>query len=761
VLGNMVKRLFLFLLVCIAWLTVGDATVRGAGPEVVSSWTTDVTASAAKLHAEIEPGGVNTTYRFEYLTQAAYEANLSAGKAGFAGAGLVPPGAEGHAGSSPIAVQEIVSGLRPEATYRYRTIARNGLGTTVGTDRTFITRSSGGASQPLDDRGWELVSPVDKNGGAIEGFGENAGGGVLQAAAAGGAVTYSSASSFGTGGQGAPAASQYISTRSPGGWATENVTAPLFAWGYGDNPDGVPFQIFSADLGRGLLSGLPYPVLAGTEAPAGYRNYYLRDEVGGGFEALIASSDVAGFSGSAQRFELDFAAASPDLNHVVLSTCAALTADATEVADGPAGCDAESPNLYEWSRGSGLRLINRLPGDTVGTPGAEIAAPNGALSDSGSRVFWTSGSGIYLKEGDGSSVQIDDEVAGGGAFQMATPDGSLAFFSKGEHLYRYDVGTQVATDLTPGGEVKGMLGASADGSYVYYLTAAGILLVRGGTTSAVAPAPDMTNVPPSTGTARVSPDGTHLAFPSSLPLAVSSPEITSFDNVDRATGEPDSEVYLYEATADALTCVSCNPTRERPRGPSTIPGAVANGQGEDATRAYRPRVLSADGRRLFFDSGDKLAVKDVNEDRDVYEWEADGSGSCTTVGGCVQLISSGESAGGASFVDASATGADVFFLTDGRLIPIDPGSVDLYDAREGGGFPEPPALSPCEGDSCQPLPPPPDDPTPGSLVPATGNPPVRFSRSPRGKHKQRRRHRRRRHRHHRQQDHPARGRRAR
>ena len=32
----------------------------------------------------------------------------------------------------------------------------------------------------------------------------------------------------------------------------------------------------------------------------------------------------------------------------------------------------------------------------------------------------------------------------------------------------------------------------------------------------------------------------------------------------------------------------------------------------------------------------------------------------------------------------------------------------------------------CEGDSCQPLPPEPDDPTPGTLVPGPGNPAVHF-----------------------------------
>jgi hypothetical protein len=42
------------------------------------------------------------------------------------------------------------------------------------------------------------------------------------------------------------------------------------------------------------------------------------------------------------------------------------------------------------------------------------------------------------------------------------------------------------------------------------------------------------------------------------------------------------------------------------------------------------------------------------------------------------------------------------------------------------------AFVPCEEDACQPLPSPPEDPTPGTLVPSEGNPPVHF---PKEKHK--------------------------
>ena len=81
---------------------------------------------------------------------------------------------------------------------------------------------------------------------------------------------------------------------------------------------------------------------------------------------------------------------------------------------------------------------------------------------------------------------------------------------------------------------------------------------------------------------------------------------------------------------------------------------------------------------------------------------------------------------GAGFLDASVNGSDAFFLTDSSLAFGDPGSFDVYDAREGGGFPTPPNFIACEGDACQPLPEAPEDPTPGTLVPNAGNPPPRF-----------------------------------
>jgi hypothetical protein len=733
------RAFFALVGVIAATAVCAPASASAAAPQIKETWVEKVTTDSAVLHARLDGGGLSTTYRFEYVDQARFEADQPDG---FAHARKVPEPSEqeGNAGKgSDLDVSKSVKGLARETTYRYRIVARNGDGTTVGPQRPLTTKLPGGPLVLLDHRGWEMVSPVDKNGGEIQGPGAISAGGVFQAAAQGGAVTFSSVSSFGAGAEGAPAASQYVARRAAAGWATENVTAPLSAGAYGEEPDGVPYQLFSADLSRGLLAAPGQPPLPGTDAPAGYRNYYLRDS-GGAYSALLTQADVVGLTVPPQSFELDFAGASPDLGHAVFSTCAALTADATEVPGTGEGCDQAQPNLYERSA-SGWRLLNDLPP-------AYLAAPSGTISSDGSRVYWTDGADLYLSKAGVGSVKVDEAVD---AFQVASTDGSVALYTTPAGLFRYDATTGATVNLTPGDDVIGVLGASADGSSVYFLTGSGLFLNRNGINTLVAPAADPSNFPPSTGTARVSADGGSLLFSSSSTAL--SELVAEYDNIGSSAGkfvgEPVSEVYLYEADASMPICVSCNPTKERPSGPSSIPGSRANGKGPGATRAYKPRALSADGNRLFFDSLDALSPDDTDEVQDVYEWEAQGTGSCARVGGCLQLISAG-SRGASSFVDASAGGEDVFFLTANSLVKSDPGSVDLYDAREGGGFAEPVVPFLCEEDACQPLPSPPDDPTPGTLVPHAGDPPVRFQKKHRKKHQ--RKHRKQpRHQHHRHQ----------
>jgi hypothetical protein len=717
------------LILCVAW---SASSAEAATPTVTATWATDVTATSANLRAQIDPGEFAANYRFEYLTEAAYRANLAASppRDPFAGAARMPASSEPPVVSAGIPVFQHLASLPSSTAFRYRVVATFGPSreSIPGPARAFATQASIAPPTLLDARGWELVSPPDKAGGSVQGPAANFGGGVFQAAVAGGALTYSSSSSF-AGGAGAPPASQYVSTRGGEGWSTQNISTPLLSGSYGDEPDGVPFQLFSTDLSRALLLNgercrgaagecpVANPPLPGSGAPAGYQNYYLRES--GNLHALLTAADLLHTNLGPAEFELFLAGATPDLAHLVLTTCAALTADANEVA-APGGCDPADQNLYEWS-GGGLRLVNRLPGESLGTPGAKLAAGGGAISASGSRVYWAASDGdLYLDEA-GQTKPVDE--SGEAVFQLASVEGEVAYFLKGGHLYRYEAGSETVADLTPAGGVEGVLGGSADGSRVYYGTASGVFLSKGVTTVEVASGPaDPGDFPPATGTARVNAEGTRLAF-------LSKASLIGYDNTDAVTGLPDSEAFLYDAVTGRLLCASCNPTGERPLGASTIPGAAANGADPTAPGAYKPRALNAAGTRLFFDSRDRLLPQDTDARPDVYEWEAVGSGGCAAAAGCLGLISSGRSSDGASFIDASNEGADAFFLTGESLVPADPGSVDVYDAREGGGFAVAPTPIPCEGDACQPLPSPPEDPTPGTLHSAPPNPKPRFPKS--------------------------------
>ena len=721
------KRALIALAAAAAFLA-SAAPASAAGPPVIlESWVTEVKQTAAKLNVKIDPNGIDTRYRFEYISEAAYQANLKAipPREGFFGAAKAPPGGDVGVGTAPLAVSRDIGGLAPGTTYRYRPVATNSAGSTIGLEHLFVTQEASGAFKLPDGRAWEMVSPIEKNGGAIAAPGAIFGGGELQAAAAAPLVTYGSGTAFGEA-EGAPPASQYISRRTLSGWVAENVSTPLESAAYGDEPDGAPYRLFSTDLGRGLLFGglpcrggiagcpAPNPVLPGTGAKPGYMAYYLRESSTGTFASVLTSSDLAHTAVSPEAFVVSLAAASPDLAHLALSSCAALTANATEILNGPGKCDPDAQNLYLWSS-AGLKLVNLLPGDTTGTPGAQIAAPLDVISVDGTRIYWTLGGDLYLRQGS-QTTQVDGSLGGGGMFETASADGAVGFFSKAGHLHRFLAASEATTDLTPGGGVAGVLGAAEDGSSVYYQDGGGLRRWHEGTTTTVAPGPDAaapSNFPPATGTARVSPDGAHLAF-------LSATELTLFDNAGQ------TEVYLYGPLvgggAPQLVCASCKPTGERALGPSSIPGALVNG----TTQAYKPRVLSAEGTRLFFDSEDKLAIQDTNSHPDVYQWEANGVGDCQRSPGCVRLISSGRSLDGARFVDASANGSDAYFITDDSLVGADPGSIDLYDARVGGGFVEAQKPIVCVGDACQSLPAPPDDPSPGTLTRNAGNPPPRL-----------------------------------
>jgi hypothetical protein len=108
--------------------------------------------------------------------------------------------------------------------------------------------------------------------------------------------------------------------------------------------------------------------------------------------------------------------------------------------------------------------------------------------------------------------------------------------------------------------------------------------------------------------------------------------------------------------------------------------------------AYSEGEISPDGSRVFFETGDALVPQDTNGLPDVYEWE----------NSRIYLISSGQGTFGSDFSGASSDGRDVFITTTDRLAPQDSeNSVQVYDARVGGGFPYRPFTTGCDSGQCQ------------------------------------------------------------
>ena len=376
------------------------------------------------------------------------------------------------------------------------------------------------------------------------------------------------------------------------------------------------------------------------------------------------------------------------------------------------------------------------------------------------------------------------ERGGLGRFLTASADGSRVLFTDERRLtsgstavrgapdlYQYDLQApegerlvDLSVDENPGehANVAGILGASEDGEYVYFAaggvlagnennsgekatpqgcaggrnpTPCNVYVRHGGVSTFIATLTGGDGdfpldyeegdgdwqADPGRRTAEVSADGHSVVFMSRVSL----------------TGYPNgglTEVFVYDADTGRVVCASCNPTGEPPVGwaePHAIFGSFV--PVSESPSSYQPRVISADGSRVFFDSVEPLVAQDTNGFLDVYEWEREGVGSCP-VGrgdGCIFLLSGGVNDENSFLVDASASGDDVFFVSRADLVKADRTDYEVvYDARVGG-VEESEELS-CSGTGCQGIAPaPPVFATPSSAsitgvddVPAPPSPAV-------------------------------------
>ncbi|MBA3867129.1 MAG: hypothetical protein H0X42_12420 [Solirubrobacterales bacterium] len=708
-------------------------------PEILSQSVTAVGPEGATLQGQVNPNGSETTAFFEYGLEPCSTGACSKTTSTALGAG-----------ETVKSLSFDLGGLVPRATYYYRVVATSTAGTMTGADRSFTTLAPqepvGGGGCPNeatrsllaralpDCRGYELVSPIDKVGNDIRSLPEVSKfpTAVDQSTPDGERLTFSTFGAFAEP-LGAPYISQYLSTRGTGGWSTRNLTPPR------EGPDqkfANEFKAFTADLSSTWVVHTEGPSLA-PGGPAAGPTLYKRSNGSATYEAINTGADSEFLLES--RFPIQLQGVSEDGSHTLFRVPVE-SEGAYRLFDQVAGSLHEVSILPDGSPSPGTSSAGYAGNGGEGGP---IAVLDHAMSADGSRVYWTAranfGAGpIYVRVGNSETRPVSETVSGGDAqFWLASSDGSHALFSltDGEEqggLYEYSFASGASERLA--GELVGVVGASEDLSTVYFVseeaTPAGgatgepnLYVARGGQLELVATLasgdnllavskvfPSLVNPHPTQHTASVSANGEVVVF-------TSLGSLTGYDNRDARSGEPDNEVYRFDARTSKLTCLSCDPTGAQPGGREIVyregfrPALWSAAQvPASQTPLFDPRVIADEGNRVFFDAYASILPLDTNGKEDVYEWEAPGTGTCADTssdyfasnGGCLSLISTGADSLDSEFLDASPAGRDVFFSTAQSLIGTDPGAIDIYDARELGGFPEPPSPpTACQGEACQ------------------------------------------------------------
>jgi hypothetical protein len=702
-------------------------TLETAGKPAISEVRArDATGTSAVLEAKVNPSGFDTSYEVEWGPTSAYGNHIQTG---------ISLGA----GTAPVVVTAQLSALSAGTRYHYRILAFNAQGIEVSPDREVETLNSCGLP---DARCLELVSPREPGPVAQPGLASNE---ELdfQSALEPGSLMYSVAN--GLPGTTKAAEVLYHAVRGPDGWTSTQFSPPILSRNETKgNPSGTTrTQGLSDNLECAFLS--TNQLLTGNASmrlvvEEGGSNLYRRDP-GGGYTSITSLSpeSIPAEAGSIEDYHVD--GFSKNCEKVVFSTKYFRYPGIESVQN------SRSEYLYEWDEGS-LRSVGIVPAGEGGTievgalPGGENSRAatlelGNIVSANGRRVFFSAERrtaaneeeigkvGIFVRE-DGTvtrdlSQSQTSKPDTGALFQYAAEDGSRVFFIanaglttsssvEGEDLYEYNLETNELTDLSAteaqgGAQVAGVLGLSSNGAHTYF-AARGQLVVGEGPSLVENKAAhtfsiyseesgDLSYVGVLTEgdlnvkkAVRVSPDGRYLLFQSQA-------------NVTGYVSGGAKEAYLFDSRSavEPTVCVSCRQDDQ----PSVTP--VNNwplGNGDEQDRFHgRARLVVRNGvPTVFFTSFDRLAPAAIAGVVNLYEW-AHGQVfviSTEPVGLSGPLDVNGGLEENLVFSGASSDGTDLYFTTPGKLTWEDPDERrSMYDARAGGGVPEPTKASkPCD-----------------------------------------------------------------
>ncbi len=140
----------------LAFAVLPAAALAASPPAIESESASNVTQRDATLEAQIDPQGLETTYKIELGQPPSYEFLIGCkppepGEASCLWLALVTHVKEGTisatAGAQSVSVDlnEASAWLEPSTTYHFRVVATSSAGTTEGPDRTFTTPPTGGA----------------------------------------------------------------------------------------------------------------------------------------------------------------------------------------------------------------------------------------------------------------------------------------------------------------------------------------------------------------------------------------------------------------------------------------------------------------------------------------------------------------------------------------------------------------------------------------------------------------------------------------